>query len=147
IDTPWDDNANANIVRETEWSNISNEFTNAGYREGIVAGKESTLQEGFDAGFASVGVPLGRKLGNLRGVISAVLSVLGSQPDSQPSADLLIEAREIAAALANIRFSDIAPPDLEAEQHAREHLDKDDLPLGAGEESEQKRKLESLEDM
>jgi hypothetical protein len=37
-----------------------------GYREGITAGKESALQEGFDTGFASVGAPLGRDIGFIR---------------------------------------------------------------------------------
>lgn len=95
----------------------------SGYREGIIAGKEAFLQSGFDAGFADVGVPLGRELGNLRGAVAALGSFLKSQ---EPDSLELEELRSISSVLSAIRFSDIAPPDLEAEQHAREHLDLDD---------------------
>ncbi len=69
------------------------------------------------------------------------------------------EVRDIAAALANVRFSDIAPPDLEAIAHAREHLessnsmdadeDAADLtdPAKLNEEIKDKRDVESLEDL
>ena len=94
----------------------------SGYREGIVAGKEAFLQAGFDTGFADVGVPLGRELGTLRGIAAAMGSFLTSQkPDSQE----LEELRSISCLLSAIQFSDIAPRDLDAEQHAKEHLDLD----------------------
>lgn len=61
------------------------------------------------------------------------------------------EARAISSELNGIRFSDIAPPDLEAERHAREHLDAADeddrdMDIELGEEVGKKRKMESLED-
>jgi len=61
------------------------------------------------------------------------------------------EARDIASSLNDVRFSDIAPPDLEAEQHAREHLesanpDDQDVVVDLGEEVGSKRQMESLED-
>ncbi|KAF7968652.1 hypothetical protein HWV62_9787 [Athelia sp. TMB] len=115
-----------------------------GYREGISAGKESALQEGFDAGFAEVGVPLGHELGLMRGVASAINSFLaGSSEDD----GMVSEAREISSLLSNIRFTDIAPRDLEAEEHARQHLDNDGDALDENEELEAKRKMEQLEDM
>ncbi|KAG7085740.1 hypothetical protein E1B28_003283 [Marasmius oreades] len=40
----WDENASPHIVSDSEWAKMSNEFANAGYREGITAGKESALQ-------------------------------------------------------------------------------------------------------
>ncbi|KAF7297305.1 Yae1-N domain-containing protein [Mycena indigotica] len=129
MESPWDDDATAQTASDAEWDKISSEFTNAGYREGITAGKESALQEGFDAGFAQVGVPLGREIGHLRGIVSAVISFLQSTFCERADKDaLLAEAREISASLADVRFSDIAPRDLEAEAHAREHLalDNDD---------------------
>jgi len=43
----------------------------------------------------------------------------------------MVEAREVASLLANIRLTDIAPRDVEAEEHARLHLDMDDSELGA----------------
>jgi hypothetical protein len=119
-----------------------------GYREGITAGKESALQEGFDDGFAHVGAPLGRELGVLRGIASALYSFLSSTSSPTPVQEPMIaEARDIASMLANIRFTDIAPRDLEAEEHARQHLEADDNPLDMNEEVEEKRRMEELEDM
>ena len=128
----------------------------AGYREGITAGKEGALQEGFDSGFATIGVPLGRQIGLLRGLASALLSYLKtptSLADTTQRETLLREARVIVNDLSLLRFSDIAPPDLEAEQHAREHLaaasgsrDEDDEII-PNEEIQDKRNMEGLEDL
>nr|GAT60450.1 predicted protein [Mycena chlorophos] len=149
MESPWDDDATAQHSSDAEWSKIASEFTNAGYREGITAGKESALQEGFDAGFAQVGVPLGREIGHLRGAVSAIVAFLQSphcQRDDKTA--LLAEARSIAVSLADIRFSDIAPRDLEAEAHAREHLAlDDDEGVDENPELKEKREMEALEDM
>jgi Essential protein Yae1, N terminal len=50
-------------------SNLSffNFFLKEGYKDGIVAGKDVTIQEGFNKGYKE-GVALGRQLGKLRGV-------------------------------------------------------------------------------
>jgi len=56
------------------------------------------------------------------------------------------EAREIAAQLGNVRFSDIEPRDLEAEQHAREHLEMDPEEM-LGEEVGERRRMQGVEDM
>ena len=120
----------------------------AGYREGITAGKEDALQEGFDAGFAQAGAPRGRELGLLRGLASAFLFHLSrsqaqvtrarpqpqqTQTRDQPeerdeekaaaAAALLLPAvREIVEALASVRFADIAPPPpAEEAEHVRAH--------------------------
>jgi len=106
----------------------------AGYREGITAGKEGALQEGFDAGFAQTGAPLGRELGLLRGLANALhLHLHLSRPPTQnknkephhaepePSANV----REIVDALAAVRFADIAPP-LE-EEHTHTHCAEDEI--------------------
>ncbi|KAJ7198592.1 hypothetical protein GGX14DRAFT_666180 [Mycena pura] len=148
-DSPWDEAATQETSRDMEWANISSQFTNSGYREGITAGKESALQEGFDAGFASVGVPLGRNLGFLRGVASALVAFLQSSMCQHTEKDaLLAEARAIATRLAAVRFSDIVPPDLEAETHAREHLaEEDDFAMDENEGLRDRREMEGLEDM
>ncbi|OCH91886.1 hypothetical protein OBBRIDRAFT_811968 [Obba rivulosa] len=145
----WNDDSRA--LQDSEWSKLSSDFTNAGYREGITAGKEGALQEGFDDGYAIVGAPLGRELGLLRGMASALLSFLSKTENIQKHAGLE-EARDIASRLTDIRFSDIAPPDLEAERHAREHLEADrkadeDLDFDTNEGLKEKRAIESLEDM
>ncbi|EEB93318.1 hypothetical protein MPER_08043 [Moniliophthora perniciosa FA553] len=149
MDSPWDEDPRPEANRDAEWTKISTEFTNAsaGYREGITAGKESALQEGFDNGFASVGAPLGREMGLLRGISSALVSYLTIAkhlPEDDPT---VLEARTIASQLSNIRFSDIAPRDLEAEAHAREHLETDGEDMDENEEVADKRKMEGLEDM
>lgn len=113
------------------------------------------MQGGFDEGFAQVGAPLGRQIGLLRGFASALLSFLSSStaiPDVPDRETLVQEARAIASELGNIRFTDIAPPDLEAERHAREHLedradDDGDDDIVLNEELQEKREMESLEDM
>ncbi|KAH8097032.1 hypothetical protein BXZ70DRAFT_1000979 [Cristinia sonorae] len=154
-DSPWGDNPKS--IQDSEWSKISSDFQNAGYREGITAGKESHLQQGFDEGFAQTGAPLGREIGLLRGAASAILSLLTSKNPlpgltSDSNRDALVqEARYINSELSEIRFSDVVPPDLEAIAHAREHLEaanEDDrsMDIELGEEVESKRKMESLED-
>ncbi|PPQ69970.1 hypothetical protein CVT24_003674 [Panaeolus cyanescens] len=157
MDDIWDDSPTAgNDIQEAEWTRMSNEFTNVGYREGITAGKEAFLQPGFDDGFAKVGVPLGRHIGHLRGISAALVAFFKSSaaPSSPESQEVLKEAQSIATALSHIRFSDVVPRDLEAEQHALEHLhDKDeenetveDIEM-ENEGLKDKRDVERLEDM
>ncbi|KIP08018.1 hypothetical protein PHLGIDRAFT_393337 [Phlebiopsis gigantea 11061_1 CR5-6] len=147
-DSPWEDNATN--VRDSEWSKISSDFLNAGYREGITAGKESALQAGFDEGFAETGAPIGRSIGLMRGYISSIIAFLSSGrslPSGVDAGQLLGEARAISGALGDVRFSDIAPPDLEAEMHAREHLGEDAADVVTSEELQEKKDMESLEDL
>jgi len=151
IDSPWD--SDPTFAQTNEWSKLTSDFTNSGYREGITAGKESALQSGFDAGFAQIGVPLGREIGLLRGTASALSTLLSTTTDTviadKPS--LLSELYDIQSQLSIIRFSDIVPRDLEAEQHAKEHLLMDEASSEADiiedEQLVEKRKMEQLEDM
>ncbi|KDN52144.1 hypothetical protein K437DRAFT_293223 [Tilletiaria anomala UBC 951] len=57
-------------------------FEDTGYREGITAGKLSTLQEGFDEAFADIGVPLGRRLGSLKGRLDVLRFVTAQMADA-----------------------------------------------------------------
>ncbi|KAK0431678.1 hypothetical protein EV421DRAFT_1911660 [Armillaria borealis] len=140
MDSDWDEEVSSDLhVGEAEWTKMSSEFINTGYREGITAGKEAALQEGFDAGFAQVGAPIGHELGLLRGIASVLTAFLSSTSDPDRE-----EAQSISSALSSIRFSDIASRDLEAEEHAREHLEDG---VSEPEEIEEKRKIEDLEDM
>ncbi|KAK7029844.1 hypothetical protein R3P38DRAFT_2931735 [Favolaschia claudopus] len=78
---------------------------------------------------------------------SALTAILQSNVCDHPEKDaLLSEARDIAAGLAVVRYTDVVPRDLEAEAHAREHLQEDD-PMDENEELSEKRKMEGLEDM
>jgi Essential protein Yae1, N terminal len=128
----------------------------AGYREGITAGKEEALQEGFDYGFETYGVPIGREIGMLRGLASALLIFLSredkdnhpSPPDARQkgsptgvpeaerpeeqvqvwlgSTNIRTEVAEIVRALANVRLVSLIPPDVEAIEHAKEHAGGDE---------------------
>ncbi|KAG8691485.1 hypothetical protein FRC11_002958 [Ceratobasidium sp. 423] len=103
-------------IADREWNKLSTDFMTAGYREGITAGKESALQEGFDDGFASTGAPLGRQVGTLRGQANALLALCTRQ---RP--DLEAEVREIVQGLSRVKLSALAPPDMQAIEHAKEH--------------------------
>lgn len=96
-------------------------------------------------------MPLGRQVGLLRGRAAALLSFLIMSATA--GSEHLQAARDIANKLGRIRFLDIAPRDLEAEQHAKEHLDSykgsadADMDLGENEELADKRAMEGLEDL
>lgn len=115
------------------------------------------MQEGFDEGFASVGVSLGHEIGVLRGLVSSVLAYLLSphfqshSSTAPPGAHtaILQEIRDIANELSDVRFSDIAPPDLQAEEHARLHLEQtgEEMDVTSNESLVEKRRVEQVEDM
>lgn len=95
-----------------------------------------------------MGAPLGRKLGVLRGIASAILSHMNLHcSDRADSEHLWLEAREITSRLASVRLADVAPRDIEAEQHAREHLETEGIEMEMNEEVEEKKNMEGLEDM
>ena len=98
-------------------------------------------------GFANVGVPIGRELGLLRGASSVVLAFLNKSSNISEKAQMLAEAQEISSQLSRVRFSDIMPRDLEAEAHAREHLEAEGIELDMNEEIADKREVEGLEDL
>lgn len=121
----------------------------AGYREGISAGRGFTLQAGFDEGYSITGAPLGRELGYLRGLASSLLVYLTSSTashtpciTSEDREAAVASAREIVRGLGKLKVQDLAPRDLEAEAHAREHGEEVQVPP----ELAEKREMESLED-
>lgn len=120
----------------------------AGYRDGIGAGQQSTVQAGFDEGYSQKGVPLGREVGHLRGISASLLAYLASDafPATRISQDERTEyterTRELVRRLGKFRVADLAGPDLEAEQHAREHGEDVVIP----QEVQDQRDMDSLED-
>lgn len=88
----------------------------AGYREGITAGKEGALQAGFDEGYKDFGRLGGLELGRARGLANTLLNFLKS---SQP--DLAQEAQDIVKGLGQLSMEDVCPKDQEAEKHFRDH--------------------------
>lgn len=120
--------------------------TQAGYREGITAGKEEALQEGFDTGFAEHGAPSGRDVGTLRGVAAALLFYIHNTPtsmnptsaqaertlDPEQQAKQKPQIQAIVNELATLKLVDLLPPDLDALNHAKDHADGDGRGSAAG---------------
>ncbi|CAH9092876.1 unnamed protein product [Cuscuta europaea] len=67
---PFEEADNASDL-EREWKRRHDQFHNMGYRDGLIAGKESSAQKGFNAGFIE-SVYIGYKWGVLRGVIGTL---------------------------------------------------------------------------
>ncbi|KZV98857.1 hypothetical protein EXIGLDRAFT_831861 [Exidia glandulosa HHB12029] len=88
---------------DREWNKLQNEFTNAGFREGAIAGKEAALQDGFDHGF-DTGAPVGRSLGVLRGYAAAALAIVTKDATLQA---LEPDLRDIIAQLSNVRLHEL----------------------------------------
>ncbi|CDZ97945.1 Uncharacterized conserved protein [Phaffia rhodozyma] len=119
-------------MADKEWASMDEKFTNDGYREGIPEGKLSTLQPGFDDGFA-LAAPLARQFGGLKAQTSALLAMLNPPPGLRsklpPMAALsdsirdnqIKELKEISKELAVVRMEHLVGRDLEAEEHSKEH--------------------------
>lgn len=130
-----------------------------GYREGITAGKESTLQQGFDLSFRDVGAPLGRKVGILKGKASALtMFVQGRGPLSKEAAkshvgsgdneSLRGQLAQLLKEIEAIELEHVAERDYEAEEHelmhAREAQEGADIRLPPRETAQEKAKREAI---
>ena len=82
----------------------------------------------------------------LRGMSSAILALLRSSTTMNEKESTQAEAQEISSQLSKIRFSDIMPRDLEAEEHARQHLEEGDE-IKVHEKIAATRDIEGIEDM
>ncbi|MBA0842211.1 hypothetical protein Goarm_002053 [Gossypium armourianum] len=56
---------------DREWKRRHDQFHTIGYRDGLIAGKEASAQEGFNIGFKQ-SIPIGYNWGIARGVTSAL---------------------------------------------------------------------------
>ncbi|PTB70337.1 hypothetical protein BBK36DRAFT_1137007 [Trichoderma citrinoviride] len=91
-----------NPLHPSDMRRLETEHTTAGYREGISAAKERTIQAGFDEGFslgAAIGLAAGQLLGILEGIQDALKNTppgpVGDENEGAKSASqLLAEARE-----------------------------------------------------
>ncbi|XP_031476741.1 uncharacterized protein LOC116248220 isoform X1 [Nymphaea colorata] len=66
-----DDGRDRKSELDREWKRRQNQFHTIGYRDGLMAGKEASAQEGFNAGFRESVVP-GYNWGLVRGIISTL---------------------------------------------------------------------------
>ncbi|BGP39086.1 hypothetical protein JCM10450v2_003038 [Rhodotorula kratochvilovae] len=169
-DSPWLDDephhasgapsstAHSGQISQQEWEKLSTRYSDAGYRDGITAGKNERLQAGFDEGFA-LAAPYARELGALRGIAASLLALLtvpsanatkhaGALVDASLAAaggapakeQAVAELREIVNALARLDAVMVLPVDEEAEQHAREHADE-----GISEVMRERREMREME--
>ncbi|KAJ9473848.1 NADH:ubiquinone reductase (non-electrogenic) [Pseudozyma hubeiensis] len=133
-------------------------FNDTGYREGITAGKLSTLQAGFDQGFNEVGAPMGERLGLLKGQVAALLLLTSSTAkvaakkgagrksganlpglSEERAEEARLELKGLAESLDAVRLEDLAEPDYEAMEHEREHQDGGEVRRETSEEKMQRK--------
>lgn len=72
-DDIWDDDGPSDLqydrsISERNWKRLQETHGVLGYKEGVVEGKDESLQAGFNVGF-SEGAIIGHELGRLRGII------------------------------------------------------------------------------
>ncbi|RIB23375.1 hypothetical protein C2G38_864227 [Gigaspora rosea] len=60
------------LISSKNWERMNEDFGNIGYKEGILEGKDITIQEGFNKGYAE-GARVGKELGRLRGLLNTLL--------------------------------------------------------------------------
>nr|XP_033780096.1 protein YAE1 homolog [Geotrypetes seraphini] len=72
-DEVFDEEANELQLAQREWTNVMEQRAKEGYRDGVDAGKEASLQEGFNQGYKQ-SAQLMVKSGQLRGTLNALLS-------------------------------------------------------------------------
>ncbi|KAL6856674.1 hypothetical protein J3F83DRAFT_718218 [Trichoderma novae-zelandiae] len=105
-------------LHPSDMRRLETEHTTAGYREGISAAKERTIQAGFDEGFslgAAIGLAAGQLLGILEGIEDALKSTSqdrlgGESEEAETASKLLAEARE-ELSVRNIFSPDYWAPD------------------------------------
>ncbi|BGP23831.1 hypothetical protein Rt10032_c05g2450 [Rhodotorula toruloides] len=145
-------------ISQQEWEKLSSRYSDAGYRDGITAGKHSRLQAGFDQGF-SLAAPYAREIGALRGSASSLLSLLAVPSanatrnagpvleaafsrDAEVEARVIAELRDLVSSLGRFDANKVLPIDQEAEQHAREHEDE-----GISELMRQRKEMRETEEL
>ncbi|GAA6004592.1 hypothetical protein JCM11491_002161 [Sporobolomyces phaffii] len=163
-DDPWleDDSAAPSTSRQIsgqEWDKLSSRYSDAGYRDGITAGKNANLQAGFDQGFA-LAAPYARELGALRGIAASVLALLttasgakhsgtvlaalddASSPATTTKDALVAELRDVVNALGKLDATRVLPVDAEAEEHAKSHEDE-----GVSQQMRDRKEMREMEEL
>ncbi|CAK7232932.1 Essential protein Yae1, N terminal [Sporothrix curviconia] len=85
----------------SDMNRLQQDHSTAGYREGLSAGKNNTLQTGFDEGYplgAALGTMVGRLLGLLEGLVVALpggdAGGTGEEEQAESLSALLVRARQ-----------------------------------------------------
>ncbi|KAF8755049.1 Essential protein Yae1, N terminal [Rhizoctonia solani] len=103
-------------IADREWNKLSNDFVTAGYREGITEGKNRPFRRGLTMGSHRL---VHRSV--VRSVYSEDKRMRYLHCARQHLAQLEVEVREIVQGLSRLKLSTLAPPDMQAIEHAREH--------------------------
>lgn len=195
-ESPWLEE-NTDTIAQQEWSKLSTKYSDvsllrifapvylltmiiysymarqAGYRDGITSGKQSTLQIGFDQGF-SIAAPIARRIGGLRAVANGLLSLFTTTAggkhsgfldrtiesssvdmdttdpstsqqglNEQDKTHIIAELRQLVLILAKLQESTTLPPDLEAKAHAKTH--EEGSTEGMSLERVEKREMDEIE--
>ncbi|GAA6004931.1 hypothetical protein JCM10207_008455 [Rhodosporidiobolus poonsookiae] len=144
-------------ISQQEWTKIEGRYSDAGYRDGITAGKNARLQAGFDQGF-TLASPYAREVGGLRGLAASLLALLTTTGGSAKYAgpllasldargpttkdEVVAELRDIVNALGKLDAVKVLPVDEEAVQHAKEHEDE-----GVSEVMRQRKEMREMEEL
>ncbi|KAJ3370600.1 hypothetical protein GGF31_003913 [Allomyces arbusculus] len=96
-------------VSEREWQRLQEDHKKAGYREGVIEGKDQTMQAGFNDGF-SAGSAIGLRVGQLVGRLRAQLLILSLTParGSETEGDKLLEEGNALLSEASTALQDLA---------------------------------------
>ncbi|KNE62937.1 hypothetical protein AMAG_08111 [Allomyces macrogynus ATCC 38327] len=96
-------------VSEREWQRLQDDHKKAGYREGVIEGKDQTMQAGFNDGFAA-GSAIGLRVGQLVGRLRAQLLILSLTPTrtSETEADQLLDEGNALLSEASTVLRDLA---------------------------------------
>ncbi|KAI5092208.1 OTU deubiquitinase with linear linkage specificity a [Silurus meridionalis] len=112
-DDVFDEDLDELSVQNKEWTCNMERRTKDGFRDGIDAGKEASLQQGFNLGYRE-GAAKMKAIGQFKGIISAVRCWCQSQPSmrSDPITQLLqkVEKHEESLFEAMRKAQEMPPP-------------------------------------
>ncbi|KAI8918746.1 hypothetical protein BC831DRAFT_482590 [Entophlyctis helioformis] len=103
MDDVWDDSSDHGDrdMAERNWNRLQSIHGVAGYKDGVIEGKEAHIQTGFDAGFQRAS-HIGEALGRLLGIMAAVLQAAGK--NSEPVSQALFARQPTLAELESLRL-------------------------------------------
>ncbi|RLN97612.1 hypothetical protein BBJ28_00014304 [Nothophytophthora sp. Chile5] len=121
-------------LQRQELAALERQMKTAGIRDGLELGKEDTLQEGFDSGFA-LGAARSYRFGVLRGALSAaVASGLFEEEDTVTEAQRCMVQLQLLARDTRVNEEAVATPETEGDgevavRQAHELLERIQLQL------------------
>ncbi|XP_027029105.2 OTU deubiquitinase with linear linkage specificity a [Tachysurus fulvidraco] len=112
-DDVFDEDVDELSLQNKEWRGSMEKRAKDGFRDGIDAGKEASLQQGFNLGYREGAVKM-KAIGQFKGIVSALRCWCQSQPSmsSEPITQLLqkVEKHEEGLFEAMRRAQELPPP-------------------------------------